>query len=210
VTPVSPSEILRELAADGAWTQLQLRARLERWGAREPSRLLARTPVALRPTAFARRTVTVTLVQPSEEGQRVLREMGVRPQRLRPAELEHALGLAELRWRIGAPADRYRAQDALGRDHRAHVARGAAGLGPALADGIVRAEGGVVLCEYDHGRYTARQVREKLAAFGSSMRIDGQRVLGSVWGAPTETRREWLRGLGVRDVLVLAPETWLG
>jgi hypothetical protein len=205
-----PEDVLRELAVDGAWTQRQLEERLTRWGAREPSQYVTRSTVPARPTAWAHRRVPVTIVRPNAEGDRVLRAMRVRPQEIRPGELEHALGLAELRWRCGIPAERYRAQDMLGRDHRRAVARGGAGFGPAIADGVYEADGGIVLCEYDHGRYTARQVLGKLSAFQSATRLEGRRVLGSVWGAPTERRASWLRGLGVREVVVMAPQTWLG
>jgi hypothetical protein len=205
-----PEEVLRELAVDGAWTQRQLEERLTRWGAREPSQYVTRSTVPARPTAWAHRRVPVTIVRPNAEGHRVLRAMRVRPQEIRPGELEHALGLAELRWRCGVPAERYRAQDMLGRDHRRAVAHGGAGFGPAIADGVYDTEGGVVLCEYDHGRYTARQVLGKLSAFRSATRLDGRCVLGSVWGAPTERRAAWLQGLGVREVIVVRPATWLG
>jgi len=207
---MEPEQIVRELAVDGAWTQRQLDVRLARWGAREPSRYLTRAVMTARPTARAHRWTRVTIVRPSVDGKAVLRALQVRPQEIRPGELEHALGLAELRWRCGVSAERYRAQDTLGRDHRRAVARGSGGFGPAIADGVYETTGGVLLCEYDHGRYTARQVRGKLTAFRSATRYHEQRVLGSVWGVPTERRASWLRGLGVRDIVVLNPETWLG
>jgi len=201
---------MRELAVDGAWTQRQLDARLTRWGAPNPARYLTRAVMTVRPTARAHRWTRVTIVRPNAEARAALRTMRVRPQEIRSGELEHALGLAELRWRCGLPADHYCAQDTLGRDHRRAVARGAGGFGPAIADGVYQTRDGVVLCEYDHGYYTARQIRGKLTAFRSATRLNGQRVLGSVWGVPTARRASWLRDLGVRDVVVLDPETWLG
>jgi len=60
---------------------------------------------------------------------------------------------------------------------------------------------GVVLCEYDHGRYTSRRILAKLGAFRSATRLDGKRIVGTVWGAPTERRAARLRSLGAGEVL---------
>jgi len=202
--------LLRELAADGVWTQRQLAARLARWALEAPARYLTQTVVLLRPTGWSHRRVRVTVVRPSEGGDHRLRGMGVRAQQIRPEELEHGVGLAELRWQYGIPAERYRAQDVLGRDHRRAIARGGVGLGPAVADGVYEMPDGVVLCEYDHGRYTSRRILAKLGAFRSATRLDGKRIVGTVWGAPTERRAARLRSLGAGEVLVVPPERWLG
>lgn len=206
---MEPQQILMELAADGVWTRRQLEARLAAWTAQEPSRYLSRAAVVVKPTAWAHRHVRINVVRPSIEGYRLLRSIRVRTQEIRPSELEHTLGLAELRWRCGISADQYRAQDVLGRDHRRSVARGGLGFGQAIADGAFELDGGLGLLEYDHGRYTTSQIFGKLGSFRSTTRLEGRRVLRIVWGTPTEARAVRLRDLGVGEVMVLDPETWL-
>lgn len=98
----------------------------------------------------------------------------------------------------------------LGRDHRWAVDRDGKGVGPVIADGVYEMPSGIILCEYDHGRYTACQVLHKLSGFRSPPRLEGRRLLGTVWGAPTERRAAWLCGLGVRDIVIIDPESWLG
>ena len=207
---MEPEHILRELAVDGVWTSRQLHARLANWGASEPSHYLTFATMPVRVTSWAHHAVHAVIVRPNPKGREVLRAVKARLQEIRPAELEHALGLAELRWRCEIPAERYRAQDALGRDHRGTVACGGAGLGPVIADGIYELPDGIVLCEYDHGRYSARQIMRKLSGFRSTTRVGGQRVLGSIWGAPSERRATWLRSLGVGHIIVMEPGSWLG
>lgn len=202
--------VLRELAADGVWTQYQLETRLAAWGAEPPAGYLSRVAVIVRPTAWAHRRVRIAVVRPSNEGSRLLRSIGVRPQEVRPLELEHALGVAELRWRCGICAEHYCGPDALGRDYRRGVARAGAGLGAAIPDGIFQLDDGAGLLEYDHGRYTTRQILSKLGGFRSATRLEGQRIVRIVWGAPTEERAARLWNLGVGEIMVLAPETWLG
>jgi hypothetical protein len=52
--------------------------------------------------------------------------------------------------------------------------------------------------EYDHGKYTREQAEEKLrCAYYLAERL--------VWGAPSRARADWLRRLGVEEVLVLSP-----
>lgn len=207
--PMESEHILTELAVDGVWTRRQLEGRLEAWAAEEPSRYLSRVAVLVKPTAWAHRHIRIGVVRPNTQGYGLLRSIGVRPQEVRPSELEHTLGLAELRWQCEISAERYRAQDALGRDHRRGVVRGGLGFGPAVADGVYELDGGVGLLEYDHGRYTTSQIFGKLGGFRSTTRLDGKRVLKVVWGTPTEARAARLRDLGVGEVMVLYPETWL-
>jgi hypothetical protein len=202
-------DALAELAADGAWTASQLAARRRAWGFPDLAGHVQRLPVRLRPTAWAHRRVPAVVVRPNASGAALLRAAGVRPQEIRPQELEHALGLAELRFRCGARRGGYDAQDALGRRHRRARARGGVGLGEAIADGAMRTPGGVVLLEYDHGRYTGAQVREKLRAQRALGRWDGAPVLGAIWGAPTERRAAWLRSHGVEHVVVLPADSWM-
>jgi len=202
-------QVLCELARDGAWTSRQLAARLATWACRGVEAYVARTTAQLRATAWTRHRHAVEIVRLNAHGALAAAAHGVVPQTIRSGELEHALGLAELRWRCGVPYDRYIAQDGLGRAHRCGLARGGIGLGAHVADGMFVADSGLVLCEYDHGRYTAQQVRTKLAAFRSASRIDGQPIAGAIWGAPTVRRAAWLRALGVRHVVVLEAQAWL-
>ena len=107
--------------------------------------------------------------------------------------------------------DRYIAQDGMGRTHRQELARGRMSiqLGPGLADGLYAVEGGVILCEYDHGRYTARDIRHKIAAFYIQTHVGKHRIRGAIWGVPTAGRAARLRELGVAHAVVMEPETWL-
>jgi len=202
-------QALCELAKDGAWTGRQLAARLATWACPGVEAYIARTTEQLRVTAWTRHRHAVEIVRLNARGARTAAAQGVVPQTIRSGELEHALGLAELRWRCGVPYDRYIAQDGLGREHRRGLARGETGLGPRVADGMFAADSSVVFCEYDHGRYTARQVQAKLAAFRNVSRIDGRPIAGAIWGAPSARRAAWLRALGVRHVIVLEAQAWL-
>jgi hypothetical protein len=202
---------LAELARDGAWTVTQLEARLVRWNTAIPDRLLQWTLVRVHPTAWTRRAVSAKIATPNAQGAEAAAALGVPVQRIRSGELEHALGLAELRWRCGVSYDRYIAQDGMGRTHRQELARGRMSiqLGPGLADGLYAVEGGVILCEYDHGRYTAGDIRQKIVAFSLQTYAGEHRVRGAIWGVPTADRAAHLRGLGVAHSVVMEPETWL-
>jgi hypothetical protein len=201
---------LRELACDGAWTRLQAVSRLAELGDPDISPYVTVSVARLRRTACARRTVPVEVLRLNARGEEEARRLGGRVQAIRRGELEHALGLAELRWRCGALSSLYAPQDELGRAHRSSVARGGTGLMERLPDGLFATAGGYILCEYDHGRYTGAQVREKIAAARSVTEVGGLPVLGLVWGVPTEGRARWLRQRGARHVVVLDPRTWLG
>jgi hypothetical protein len=97
--------------------------------------------------------------------------MKVRSQEIRPAELGHALGLTDLRWRRenrrSATVPRMRLDATTSGPMVAGV-----GLGTAI-DGVYEVPGGIVLCGYNHGRYTARQVMNKLSGFRSATRLGG-------------------------------------
>ena len=202
---------LAELARDGAWTAKQLEARLVRWNTAIPDRYLRRMPLRVHPTAWTRRAVSTEIAIPNPRGVEAAAALGVPVQRVRAGELEHALGLAELRWRCGVSYDRYIAQDGIGRSHRRALARGGMSilLGSRLADGLYAVEGGIILCEYDHGRYTARDIRQKIAAFSVQTYAGRHRVLGAIWGVPTAGRAARLRELGVANAVVMEPDTWL-
>lgn len=200
---------LVELATDGAWTARQLAQRLTAWRCPDIEEYLARGTDRVKPTAWSRTRVRVEIVRLNRRGEELVARLGVRPQVIRAGELEHALGLAELRWRCGVSHDRYLAQDWLGRMHRRVRATGGAGMGDYLPDGVIATERGVVLCEYDHGRYSARQVTQKARSLHRVRVVTGQPVLGEVWGTPTHTRAHWLRSLGVSPVVVMEPDTWM-
>lgn len=206
---MTKDRVLVELATDGAWTARQLANRLAAWRCSDIDEYLVRGADLLKPTAWSRTKVKVEIVRLSRSGEEVAASMGVRPQVIRAGELEHALGLAELRWRCGVSYDRYLAQNWLGRMHRRVRATGGAGIADRLADGVIATGRGVVLCEYDHGRYSARQVTQKVRSMHRVRSVNGQPVLGEVWGAPTHTRAHWLRSLGVSTVVVMEPGTWM-
>jgi hypothetical protein len=207
--PKTREQVLCELARDGAWAGRQLAARLAACQCPPIDAYLTRAAETLRPTAWARRRQTVEIVRLNARGVAAAAACGVTPQLIRAGELEHALGLAELRWRCAVPYDRYAAQDVLGRTHRQGLARSGQGFGQHLADGMFSGDSGIVLAEYDHGRYTAKQIRMKLAAFREVRHVNGQPVVGAIWGAPTARRAAWLQSIGVEHVVVLEPETWL-
>lgn len=207
--PKTREQVLCELARDGAWTGRQLAARHAASQCPPIDTYLTRAAETLRPTAWARRQQTVEIVRLNTRGIAAAAARGIAPQLIRAGELEHALGLAELRWRCGVPYDRYAAQDVLGRTHRQRMARSGQGFGQHLADGMFSGESGIVLAEYDHGRYTAKQIRMKLAAFREVQHVNGQPVVGAVWGAPTGRRAAWLQAIGVEHIVVMEPETWL-
>jgi len=201
--------VLLELAKDGAWTAKQLAARLVTWPCLSVNAYVTTTVEPLRRTAYARHRQAVEVVRLNARGAGIAKARGVSVQVIRTGELEHALGLAELRYRCGIPYDWYTSQDGLGRLHRRQTARGGVGLGSRLADGVFATDQGAVLCEYDHGRYTAKQVKTKLAAFQTIAKSNGAPIVGAVWGVPTADRAAWLRSLGVKDVIVMESGTWL-
>src|SRR5579863_6037625 len=105
--PKMREQVLCELARDGAWTGRQLAARLAACQRPPIDAYLTRAAETLRPTAWARRRQTVEIVRLNARGIAAVATRGVSPQLIRAGELEHALGLAELRWRCGVPYDRY-------------------------------------------------------------------------------------------------------
>jgi hypothetical protein len=109
---------------------------------------------------------------------------------VRGAELEHALGAAELRFAWGTRwGELEPCVNGAGDGRR--WAGGRTALREHVADGAVRTPHGLVLLEDDHGGYSARQVREKVASQSEPV-WRGLRVAGAVWGAPTECRAAWL------------------
>jgi hypothetical protein len=79
-----------------------------------------------------------------------------------------------------------------------------------VPDGAYVFEQGLVLCEYDTGRYGAAQVQAKIAAGRSIRRLDGRPIIAHLWGAPTHARAHWLKSCGVASVTIIPPSSWLG
>jgi len=140
----------------------------------------------------------------------VARIYGVDVATIRRDELEHALGLAELRFRAGIPVWESISGARFIREQRHALAAGIGGTFRAAPDGASQGPSGLVLYEYDTGSYTARQVRAKLAAARAVGRVHGHAIAGYVWGAPTEARARWLHAHDVAAVRVVEPSAWLG
>ena len=201
---------LCELAHDGVWTRAQLHARLAAWGTSCSPRHLVTETARLRATARARTRTSVEVVRPTAAALDVARIYGVDVATVRGDELEHALGLAELRFRAGIPVWESISGARIIREQRHALAAGIGGTFRAAPDGASQGPSGLVLYEYDTGSYTARQVRAKLAAARAVGRVHGHAVAGHVWGAPTEARARWLHAHGVAAVHVVDPAAWLG
>jgi len=152
----------------------------------------------------------VAVVRPTAAAIDVARIYGVDVATVRRDELEHALGLAELRFRAGIPIWESISGARIIREQRHALAAGLGSTFRAAPDGASLGPGGLVFYEYDTGSYTARQVGAKLAAARAVRRVHGHAVAGYVWGAPTEARARWLRAHGVAAVRVVEPSAWLG
>src|SRR5437660_6093650 len=179
-------EVLCELAHDGVWTVPQLKARRRRWNHPEiPPRLLRVTKGLLRPTGWSRTAVRVDIVRPTPVAGEIARARGVDAVYVREDQIEHAVGLAELRWMCGVPA---RCSISGERLARAQICRGISGVSSGFCggpDGAYVFGQGVVLCEYDAGRYSARQIREKVTAARVIHSFEGHRTVVHLWVTPT-------------------------
>jgi hypothetical protein len=150
---------------------------------------------ALKPTGYSRRAIPTDIAALTSTG---LREAGcslgrpVAPVSLR-RELEHRLGVGELRTKLRIPLDAWMSAAEL---HATRLAEPAGHIGHGLPDGLSDIYGMRLALEYDHGRYTALQVRFKLQQF---MHLAD----GAVWAAPTTRRVQWLRRLGCEHALVV-------
>ena len=204
-------ELMCELAHDGVWTVPQLKARRRRWNDPEiPPRLLRVTKGLLRPTGWSRTDVRVDIVRPTPAAAEIAWARGVDAACVREDQIEHAVGLAELRWKWGVSAWRSISGERLvsARIYR-RTSRDSNGFhgGP---DGAYVFEQGLMLCEYDAGRYSARQVREKVITAQTIRCFEGRKVVGHLWGVPTSLRGQWLRRHGVSSVTVIPSSSWLG
>lgn len=184
---------LEDLATDGVLTAGQA---VRRWGYRTVKTLVGSGLVTVRraqyrPTAGSRKSITVPVLCLSERGVRTVLAEGLEPWCPPGRELAHAIGLAELRFRLGIPArDLVRTRrHARWKEHEK------------IPDALYRTGSGLIALEYDHGKYTARQVASKLAAaplFSDRM----------IWGVPGAKRARWLEKHGAEEVIVLEVPLW--
>lgn len=147
----------------------------------------------LRPTGYSRLSVPTDVAILSVRGHRVLADG--RPVAALPLNdgIEHALGVGELRRALQIPPCAWTAVTELDRPHISdpmdHRGRG-------LPDAFADTDGMRLALEYDHGRYTAAQVRLKQEMFPHLADC-------AVWAAPTRRRAKWLSELGCRHVIVV-------
>lgn len=106
-------------------------------------------------------------------------------------EVDHALGVAELRHVLQVPPERWTSATEL---LAASLRDGREGRG--LPDGLADLNGNRVAVEYDHGNYVAAQIAAK-------QRVAARLADRAIWAAPTPRRADWLRGHGCADVLVV-------
>jgi hypothetical protein len=191
-------ELLEALGVDGALTVAQARRASGsggdalRAGLRGGLLAVERRPV--RPSGYSRRCVdarVVTLTAAGAEAAAQYLGATVGPVDLR-WDLEHRLGLAEARHRLGVPWRAWTTATAL----LAQLQRSASRRARGLPDALARIGGRVVAVEYDHGRYAGVQILAK-------RRLFPQLADRTVWAAPTPQRAEWLRAQGCADVLVV-------
>jgi len=196
----SVRRLLVDLAFDGACTAAQAvrnRGRGALASAVEGGLVVVRTH-RYRPSGGARGTVPVPVVLVSRAGEELLRrEEGLIPYRPPARKLAHAIGMSELRAVLGLDPGNGLRGDAL----EAMWVR-VGGVGHGVPDAVFTDGEAWLALEYDHGKYTRQQAREKLRY--ASVLVDRL-----VWGVPSRARAEWLRGLGAEEVLVLSvPLRW--
>lgn len=149
----------------------------------------------LKPTGYSRREVPTDVVVLTPAGREDVERCLDHPA---PAvslvhEIEHRVGVGELRTKLRVPLDAWTSAGEL------HIARRVDAADPVargLPDGLADVNGMRLALEYDHGRYTAVQVRFKQQRF-MHMADD------AVWAAPTVRRARWLHSLGCEHVLVV-------
>lgn len=108
-------------------------------------------------------------------------------------EVEHRVGVAELRARLQLSPAAWTSGLEI---HTGRLAEAAGSAGRGLPDGLADVDGMRLAFEYDHGRYTAKQV-------GHKQQIFRQLADEAVWAAPTAHRANWLRALGCAEVMVI-------
>lgn len=151
--------------------------------------------LGLKPTGYSRQMIPTDIAVLTATGrleaQRTLGRFAVSASL--EHEVEHRVGVAEFRTHLQVPPDAWISpREGMG----AWIPHA---RGPGLRvfpDALASISGLRLAFEYDHGRYTEIQVREKLHAFK-------QWASAAVWAAPTERRIRWLQGIGCEEALVL-------
>ena len=149
----------------------------------------------LRPTGYSRREIPTDVAALSPAGRTETERCLGRPASAVSfaREIEHRVGVGELRTKLRIPPEAWMSAVEL---HVAYLAEAAGTAGRGLPDGLADVNGMRLALEYDHGRYTAAQVRLKQHVF---MRLADD----AVWAAPTSRRAQWLWRLGCEHVLVV-------
>lgn len=149
----------------------------------------------LRPTGYSRQEIPTDVAALTPAGRtEVERCLGRHVSAVSLAhEIEHRVGVGELRTKLRIQPDAWTSAVEL---HVAGLAEEAGTVGRGLPDGLADVDGMRLAFEYDHGRYTAAQVRLKQQMF--TRLADDE-----VWAAPTPRRAQWLRRLGCEHVLVV-------
>src|SRR2546426_9668492 len=149
----------------------------------------------LRPTGCSRREIPTDIAVLTHVGRREAEENLGRPASAVSLahEIEHRVGVGELRTMLRIPPEAWTSAVEM---HAARLNESSGIVGRGLPDGLADVDGMRLALEYDHGRYTAAQVRLKQQTF--SRLADG-----AVWGAPTAQRAEWLRRLGCVHVVAM-------
>jgi hypothetical protein len=177
-------QLLADLWIDRVLALSQVRRRYAP-GAREDEvgqwvrRLAARQALSAR-RVWVPRTARARLTE-----ELVAVELPGRPSR--QEEIAHRLGLAEMRWRLRPGVLRWQVIGQLWPERGQHGER---------PDALAEDAAGPFVVEYDHGAYSASDVRRKHRAFADL-------APRQVWGVSAERRRRWLRErLDGADVLV--------
>ena len=149
----------------------------------------------LKPTGYSRLEIPTDIVVLTHLGRREAEEnLGRHAPAVSLAhEIEHRVGVGELRTMLQIAPEAWTSAVEL---HAACLTEVSGIAGRGLPDGLADVDGIRLALEYDHGRYTAAQVRLKQQTF--SRLADG-----AVWGAPTARRAEWLRRLGCGRVVAV-------
>lgn len=147
----------------------------------------------LKPTGYSRLDIPTDIVALTHAGRREAeRNLGCpAPAVSLIHEIEHRVGVGELRSTFRIPPEAWTSAAEL---HIVHLTEPSSIARRGLPDGLADIDGMRLAFEYDHGRYTAAQVRLKQQTF--SRLADS-----AVWAAPTARRAEWLRQLGCVHVV---------
>jgi hypothetical protein len=107
----------------------------------------------------------------------------------RQEDIAHWLGLAEMRWRLRAGLRHWQGIGQLWPEKRSYNER---------PDALAEDAAGLFVVEYDHGAYSASDVKSKHRAFT-------QLAPRQTWGVSSERRRRWLcKHLHSSNILTIA------